>query len=254
MPAHVLRFLAIAAFAMAQCGLARAQSFISFTTPDPVGAGHPFNLTIAGLLYASAHPAPTVTVEGPVVTVTLGRDCGLAACVQSGFRTQVVPMPGLAAGTYVARIYQGTSSASPDPDIQATFTVAGPNYQGLWWNAPAGTQPGWGLAIDHQGDTLFVAWFTYDSTGAGRWMVMPNGARTTDSTYAGDIYRTTGPAFNARPWDPAEVASTKVGSGTLTFSSARNGVFTYTVDGQSGVNNITREVFASPVATCVAIP
>jgi len=134
------------------------------------------------------------------------------------------------------------------------FTVAGPNYQGLWWNAPAGSQPGWGLAIDHQGDTLFAAWFTYGSTGAGQWLVMPNAARASDSTYSGDIYRTTGPAFNSRPWDPSAVASTKVGSGTLTFSSDRNGTFAYTVDGQSGGNTITRELFSSPVASCTAVP
>jgi len=255
MPAHVPRFLAAAVLALAACATARAQSFISFTTPDPVSAGHPFNLTVAGMLYATgAQPVPTVRVEGPVVTVILGRVCGLPACPQSGFRTQVVPMPGLFAGTYAARIYQGTSSASPDPHIQAIFTVAGPNYQGLWWNAPAGSQPGWGLAIDHQGDTLFAAWFTYGSTGAGQWLVMPNAARASDSTYSGDIYRTTGPAFNSRPWDPSAVASTKVGSGTLTFSSDRNGTFAYTVDGQSGGNTITRELFSSPVASCTAVP
>ncbi len=34
------------------------------------------------------------------------------------------------------------------------------NYQGLWWNAPAGSESGWGINFAHQGDTLFATWFT----------------------------------------------------------------------------------------------
>ena len=48
------------------------------------------------------------------------------------------------------------------------FTAPGTpaaNYQGLWWNSPAGSESGWGINITHQGDTLFVTWFTYDSGG-----------------------------------------------------------------------------------------
>lgn len=255
MPAHVPRSLAVAVVAMAVCASACAQSFIAFTTPNPVSAGHPFNLTVAGMLDPSAQAVPTVTVEAPgVININLGRDCGFPSCPQNTFRTQVVPMPGLPAGTYVARIFQGPPIVSGDPDLQATFTVARTNYQGLWWNAPAGSQPGWGLSIDHQGDVLFVAWFTYNDSGSGMWLVIPNAARTADGTYSGDIYRTTGPVFDSHPWDPAAVHAAAVGNGTLTFLNERSGTFAYTVDGRSGSNTITREVFSAPVATCVATP
>jgi hypothetical protein len=241
---------------MAVCASVHAQSFIAFTTPNPVSAGHSFNLTVAGMLRpTNGQPVATVTSGGPgVVNIALGRDCGFPTCPQSTFHTQVVSIPGLPAGAYMARIFQGASASGADPDIQATIAVAGPNYQGLWWNAPAGSQSGWGLSIDHQGDVIFAAWFTYDESGAGMWLVMPNGARTGDGTYAGDVYRTTGPAFDARPWDPSAVSVTAVGNATLTFLSDRSGTFAYTVDGKSGVNTIIREVFSSPVATCVATP
>jgi len=37
--------------------------------------------------------------------------------------------------------------------------VAGPsasNYQGLWWNAPAGSESGWGINFAHQSDIIFA--------------------------------------------------------------------------------------------------
>ena len=255
MPAHVCRSFAIAFLAMAGCATAGAQSFISFTTPDPVAAGQPFSLTVAGLLKQSTRtPVPTVTAAGPVVTINLGRDCGFPTCARGAFGTQVVPMVGLQAGTYVARIYEGPTASSPDPDIQATFTVAGVNYQGLWWNGPAGSQAGWGISIDHQGDTLFATWYTYDEKGAPTWFAMPDVARTDAATYSGTVYRTTGPAFDKQPWDPSDVTVTAVGTATFAFASDRGGTFSYTIDGSSGSKTIVREVFSSPVATCIATP
>ena len=44
--------------------------------------------------------------------------------------------------------------------------VAKPNYQGVWWNAPPGSESGWGINFAHQGDSLFATWFTYDVDGS----------------------------------------------------------------------------------------
>src|SRR4051812_12846799 len=49
-----------------------------------------------------------------------------------------------------------------------------PSYQGLWWNAPAGSESGWGVNITHQGSTVFATWFTYAADGKGIWLVMPS--------------------------------------------------------------------------------
>ena len=123
------------------------------------------------------------------------------------------------------------------------------NYQGLWWNAPAGSESGWGLNVAHQGDTIFASWFTYDPSGEGWWLVM-TAPKSGPAAYTGTLYETRGPAFNAVPWSPAGVSNTAVGSGTLTFSDASNGTFAYTVHGVAQTKAITREVFgAVPACT-----
>ena len=47
------------------------------------------------------------------------------------------------------------------------------------------------------------------------WIVLPNAPRAGNS-YTGDIYRTTGPAFNAVPWTPANPV--QVGNMSLVFT------------------------------------
>jgi hypothetical protein len=139
------------------------------------------------------------------------------------------------------------------PHIQAAL---GPppqnanNYQGLWWNAPAGSESGWGINLAHQGDIIFASWFTYDLAGKGLWLVM-TAPKTALNIYSGALYQTTGPAFSAVPFNPSQVTPTQVGNGTLTFSDANTGSFTYTVNGIPGMKNITRQVFG-PLPTCTS--
>jgi hypothetical protein len=133
----------------------------------------------------------------------------------------------------------------------ASVAAAGPaNYEGLWWNAPATSESGWGINFAHQGDVIFATWFTYDATGKGWWLVM-TAPKTAANTYAGALYRTTGPAFNAVPFNPMQVTPTQVGMGTVTFSDANDGTFAYTVNGISQMKNITRQVFG-PLPTCTS--
>jgi subtilase family serine protease len=132
-------------------------------------------------------------------------------------------------------------------------SVAAPvNYQGLWWASPAGSESGWGINFAHQGDTIFATWFTYDLSGAGTWLVM-TAPRTGTKTYAGTLYTTTGPAFNAVPFDPSHVTATAVGSATISFSDPNNGTFAYTVGATTQSKAITREVFGSMPACATAV-
>ena len=151
--------------------------------------------------------------------------------------------------------YVGTLGQSPQDlaDLAAyiaTLASPPPNYEGIWWNAPAGSESGWGINFEHQGDTIFATWFTYDTTGKGWWLVM-TAAKTAPNTYAGMLFTTKGPAFSAQPFNPMQVTATQVGSGTLSFSNANNGTFTYTVNGVAQVKNLTRQVFG-PLPTCSA--
>ena len=124
------------------------------------------------------------------------------------------------------------------------------NYQGLWWNAPADSESGWGINFAHQGDIIFATWFTYDATGKAWWVAM-TANKTADATYGGVLFDATGPAFSAVPFDPSAFKPTAVGNGTLHFTDANNGTFTYTVNGTTQAKRITRQVFAT-VPECVS--
>jgi hypothetical protein len=116
------------------------------------------------------------------------------------------------------------------------------NVQGLWWAAPAGSESGWGINLAHQGDVIFATWFTYDANGKAWWLSM-TANKTADNVYAGTLYQTHGPAFDAVPFDPAVVVRTPVGSGTLTFTDASSAQFAYVVNGIAQTKSLTREVF-----------
>ena len=132
----------------------------------------------------------------------------------------------------------------------ASVNAATVNYEGLWWASPAMSESGWGINFAHQADTIFASWFTYDTTGKGWWLVM-TAPKTAPNTYSGPLYTTTGPAFNSVPFVPAQVVATQVGTGTLTFSDANNGTFTYSVNGTQQAKAITRQVFG-PLPSCSA--
>jgi hypothetical protein len=142
------------------------------------------------------------------------------------------------------------------------------SYQGLWWNPD---QSGWGLNIAHQGDVLFVTWFTYDHDGNGMWLVMPSAQLDPSMdgmddmmdmygmgmgmggswmpTYHGNLYRTTGPAFDATSFDASKVKSTQVGTAQLQFFDGNFGSFTYTIGASSTTVNIVRDEFG-PMPDC----
>ncbi|HTI48238.1 MAG TPA: NBR1-Ig-like domain-containing protein [Casimicrobiaceae bacterium] len=123
------------------------------------------------------------------------------------------------------------------------------NYQDIWWAAPAGVEAGWGINLTHQGDVIFATWFTYDSSGNPTW-VSVTAPRTGAATYSGKLYRTTGPPFDATPFDPSLVQAQDVGTATFTFTDGNDATFDYTLDGITQSKAITRQVFVSPGTVC----
>ena len=127
------------------------------------------------------------------------------------------------------------------------------NYQDLWWNKPANSESGWGINLNHEGDTIFATWFTYDIDGTPLWLVV-TANKTGPGVYSGDLYRTSGAHFDA--FNPANVVATKVGSATFTFADGNDATFDYTVQLASMAapvhqqKQITREVFTAPGTTC----
>jgi serine protease len=144
------------------------------------------------------------------------------------------------AGGQSSTVLVVTVSAAPGPV---------PNYGGVWWNAPAGSESGWGINIAHQGDVLFVSWFTYDAGGHAWWLSM-TANKNADGTYSGTFYQTSGPAFNAVPFDPNKVTRTFAGTGTFTFSSGTSGTFAYTINGIAQSKAIVLQQFGT-LPVCV---
>jgi hypothetical protein len=201
--------------------------------------------TFQGTLFRTTGPAfssptfdPTRVTVSPVGTATLtfadANNGSFAYAVNGVSQTKAI----------TRQVY-----ASPVPTCTAGGTPgASPNFQDLWWRGPS--ESGWGVNLTHQGDTLFATWFTYDAAGKGLWLVASDVRKTATNTYSGALFRTTGPAFSASPWNPSQVAVTNVGSVTFTFSDANNGTFAYTVNGVSQSKPITRQVFSSPATVC----
>jgi hypothetical protein len=123
------------------------------------------------------------------------------------------------------------------------------NYQDLWWKTPASSESGWGINFTHQGNTIFATWFTYDLNGKPWWLAFV-ADRTAPGVYAGNVFTTTGPPFNAVPFNSASVVETTVGTTTLTFTDGNSGTFAYTVNGVSQTKPITRQVFVQPGTVC----
>jgi len=125
------------------------------------------------------------------------------------------------------------------------------NYQDLWFASPAGSDPGWGLSLAHQGDTIVVTWFTYNPDGSPDWLYAA-ATKTEAGIYTGTLYRATGPAFGAPAFDAAEVFRTPVGAMTLSFTDGNTATFsnTWSFNGASGSRPITRFVFRPPGTVC----
>ena len=153
-------------------------------------------------------------------------------------------------GTSVTKAVQpqiyGTRAALCAPTPSARTTLS--NYQDLWYNA---AESGWGVNITHQDNTLFATLFTYDASGKGLWLVMSGGSKQGDGSYLGDLYQTTGPTFNAKPFTPIGASNlTKVGAMQFRFSDGNNGTLNYTVNGASVSKTIKRQEFSTPLLAC----
>ena len=223
-----------------------AQTVGTQSTPTSVAI-----VNIGGSTVTISSVANSNAAEFPVVSstcagnVAAGASCQISAAFlpsAAGARnaTLTVTSTGTGSPQSFAASGSGTSAAPPPPAVI--------NYEGLWWNAPAGSESGWGINFAHQGDVIFATWFTYDLNGKAWWLSM-TANKSAEGVYTGTLIETHGPGFNAVPFRPTGVTASAVGSGTLTFSDGNNGTFAYTVNGISQTKAITRQVFATP-PTC----
>lgn len=117
--------------------------------------------------------------------------------------------------------------------------VAGGNRSDMWWSP---SEPGWGLSITQQFQTIFASWYTYDAAGKATWYVLPGGHWIDANTYGGTLYRTSSSASGAA-LSPGSVNVIDAGSATLVFTDADNAELHYEVDGVAGSKTISRLPF-----------
>lgn len=139
-------------------------------------------------------------------------------------------------GTYYLSVAPWTPTELPAGGytIATKFTTATTNFTSLWWNA---AESGWGMNVNHQGNTMFATMFNFESKGQGTqnppmWLTATLNRIGTTSSFTGDVLRVTGPAFNAVPFTPIGAANvTRVGSMRIDFTDANNARLTYDVNG-----------------------
>jgi len=109
---------------------------------------------------------------------------------------------------------------------------------GAWYPL---TESGWGLTFSYfpnPNKILFGLMFVYSNTGAAKWYEV-DGSWTATDVHSGSVYLYTGPAWSTT-FNPAQVASTVVGTYTLTFTSVNSATMTYTIEGVSRTVTVTR--------------
>ena len=212
---------------------------ITEVRPASATAGSAVTLEILGQGFS---PDTRVFVAGSVKTATITANRIVVPLSGSDF-----PASGKAVVTVQNRPGATGSCAlnvSSAFDVMASASQAAipsHDYSDLWWNA---SEPGWGLnLIQHASHAVFGVMYTYDENRKPLWLVMPGGSWTTASSYSGNLYRVTGPAFSAATFNPASVYVRPVGTATLDFSGRDSGTFTFSVDGRQVAKQITRQPF-----------
>ena len=117
------------------------------------------------------------------------------------------------------------------------------DYTDLWYTA---SEPGHGLYMVQNGNTIFLTMFLYGGDTLPRWYyasdIAPvNGSNT---SWSGVLARNQGTSF-ASPWNPLQLSTFAVGTVTLNFTSAAQGTMTFTVDGITVTQQITRFGFVN---------
>src|SRR5262249_16888431 len=123
--------------------------------------------TFTGMLYTATGPSFAAPSFDPnqVVTTPVGNGTLTFTGVNKG--TFAYTVNGISQAKDITRQLFGLP---PSCTTTRDSLAAATNYQDLWWASPAGSESGWGINLTHQGDTLFVTWFTYDVDHTPMWL------------------------------------------------------------------------------------
>jgi M6 family metalloprotease-like protein len=205
---------------------------------------------------AAAATSPTLAVTrgglgmGTVTSSPAGINCTPTCFASFAANSNVTLTPTAAAGSTFTGWGGDCTGTGPCTvamnnvkNVTASFYGAGATgtYNGLWW-VPA--ESGWGMSITQQAGINFMAWYTYDATGAPLWYVIPN-CPIVGYGCSGEIYNVSGGAALTLPWNNPALSVASVGRGTFLFSDADNGRFDFTINGVAGTKQLSRQIYAT---------
>lgn len=121
------------------------------------------------------------------------------------------------------------------------------NYTDIWWNE---NESGWGVNLNHQSNTIYATWFTFDASGQPWWLVAT--MKPDAKGFTGDLSTIAGPPFSTVPWDQSRLKATTVGTMSARFGDGSQATLIYTLNGISRAKSITRQVFVPPGTVCSA--
>jgi hypothetical protein len=201
----------------------------------------------SGTLYETHGPPYSATPFNPDVVTSRAVGTGTLTFIDENNGTFSYTVNGVQQTKPITREIFGPlpkcTFGSVTPLAEAT------NFQDMWWAAPAGVESGWGVNFSQQGDILVATWFTYDVDGSPLWLLAPT-FKISNAVFAGTLYRTTGPAFDALPFNPNQVIATPVGTLTVSFTNGNAGTFAYVINGIAQSKPITRAIFRAPGTLC----
>ena len=144
--------------------------WLAAVTPRTAGSHDPYWTKLGGGYVLYTDPSPPATSSIPILTSLDGLNWSAAS--SAGFEDatgDTLPVGPVTAGGALADIggvVLGDGTLRLYSDYGANFLsfrridgqppVAGTNYEGLWWNAPPGSESGWGINLAHQGNVIFA--------------------------------------------------------------------------------------------------
>ena len=115
---------------------------------------------------------------------------------------------------------------------------------GQWWNH---NESGWGVDFTQRGNTIFAAWYTYDSSGNPKWYVTT--CTNIASSCSGQVLQVNASHGFFVQGGPAATLSVNVGTVTFVFNGNDAGTMTYSVGGVSRSVAIERQTLQASGAT-----
>ena len=119
----------------------------------------------------------------------------------------------------------------------ASATSFSTDQSDLWYIA---AEAGWGMQLVQRGSVIFATLFVYGPANEPVWYTATLDY-TSNLTWTGTLYATTGPYFGTMPFNPMHVGYTMVGTLTWAAQSVETGTLTYSVNSVTVVKNVVRQ-------------